>query len=287
MTKLPLRLAALASILALTAAACGNDNDDNPAQEASDTTAAASATTAHAEEEMMPLPDFAKSFKTAFTSPASGVKVTDNILKVRVAASGFELNCDQAGKPVVAGKGHYHLLIDKSLVNMYCAPDATVSMQNVKPGTHELEVIPAINDHAEVHEGAQTIKFDYEPTNPLPVITDETTTAKPTIKILSPKPGETLRGAFDVVVEIANFKSNCDLFGKPGVAGYGHWHVNLDSSTGPMMGMGSMLGMSCEKTFHATTEGLKTGETHTVIALLTDNGHAPLNIEDKVEVKIG
>ena len=56
-----------------------------------------------------------------------------------------------------------------------------------------------------------------------------------------------------------------------------------------MMGMGTMLGMSCQRTFHATTAGLKAGQTHTLIALLTDDGHAPLNppVESKVEVKIG
>lgn len=284
MTKPPVRLAMLAVAIALVAAACGSDDNGVIADQSSTT---ASPSTTAGEEEMMPLPEFAKAYKTTFTSPASGLKLTDNTLKVSVAAAGYDLSCDQAGKPVIPGKGHYHLLLDKSLVDMYCTPEAEVSMQNVKPGMHELEVVPAINDHEEVMEGAQTIEFDYEPTNPMPVITDKTSTAKPAIKILSPKPGDTVSGAFDVVVDISNFGPSCDLFGKPGVAGYAHWHVNLDSSTGPMMGMGTMLGMSCEKVFHASTEGLKTGETHTVIALLTDNGHAPLEIEDKVEVKIG
>lgn len=288
MSKLPFRLAVLAVAIALVAAACGSDDDNDQAASSTSTTEkASSSTTMAGDEEMMPLPDFAKAFKTSFTSPADGFKLTDNTLKVSVAASGFEMSCDQAGKPVIPGVAHYHLLLDKSLINMYCTPDAEVSMQNVKPGMHELEVIPAINDHAEVHDGAQIIKFDYEPTSPMPVITDETSSAKPSIKITSPKPGETVKGAFDVVVDISNFEPSCDLFGKPAVAGYGHWHVNLDSSTGPMMGMGTMLGMSCEKVFHATTDGLKTGETHSVIALLTDNGHAPLEIEDKVEVTIG
>jgi len=73
------------------------------------------------------------------------------------------------------------------------------------------------------------------------------------------------------------------------VAGYGHWHANLDTSSGAMMGMGSMLGMSCTTTFHGTTTGLQPGETHTLIALPVDNGHAPLTpaAEDKVDVRIG
>ena len=56
-----------------------------------------------------------------------------------------------------------------------------------------------------------------------------------------------------------------------------------------MGGMGSMAGMSCTNVLHTTTQGLKSGATHTLIALLADDSHAPLNppVEDKVEVKIG
>jgi len=73
------------------------------------------------------------------------------------------------------------------------------------------------------------------------------------------------------------------------VTRYGHWHLNLDSMSGPMMGMGTMLGMSCTMTFQATTQGLKAGQTHTLIALLTDNGHAPLHppVASEVTVMIG
>jgi hypothetical protein len=181
------------------------------------------------------------------------------------------------------------VLLDRSLVDMYCTPEATISLQNVEPGAHELEVVPAINDHAEVLDNAEVIEFDYQPTNPLPEITDATPTGTPSIKIVSPKPGDVVSGDFDVVVEIANFAPSCALYGKPGVAGFGHWHVNLDTDTGPMMGMGTMLGMSCETVFHASTAGLNAGDTHSVIALLVDNGHAPFSpgIKDAVEVTVG
>jgi hypothetical protein len=228
-------------------------------------------------------------YHTAFVSPADGVKVTGNDLAVKVMVSGYTDSCDWAGKPPQQGVGHYHLLLDKALINMYCSPDAIVALQNVKPGMHKLEVLPALNDHAEVEANGQTINFDYEPTSPPTALTDLTFPAKPSIKILSPKPGQTVTGTFDVTVEINNFKSACDLLGKPDLAGYGHWHLNLDSMTGPMMGMGTMLGMSCTTTFHATTVGLHSGDTHTLITLLVDNGHAPLNppVDDKVDVTIG
>ena len=241
---------------------------------------------------MMQLPPYAKDMKIAqitIVSPAAGKMVTDNALTVAVAATGYTLNCDLAGKANQQRIGHYHVLLDKSLVNMYCTPTATISMQNMSRGMHTLTVVPALNDHSEVEDNAKSITFDYEPTNPLPAITDATRAGKPSITILSPKSGDTVSGSFDIVVQVQNYHLSCDLMGKPDVAGYGHWHATLDTMSGPMMGMGTMLGMSCATTFHATTAGLKAGETHTIIALLTDNGHAPLNpaVDSQVTVKIG
>jgi len=290
MIRSRLRLVALAGAAAFTAAACGTSSH-NPAVSAPPTTvaatSAASATTMPGE---MALPPGAENMKVAITSPATGTKVTDNAVTLGVSTSGYTDTCDLAGKPQVdTTSGHYHVLIDKSLVNMYCTPTAAVSMQNVKPGMHTLTVVPALNDHAEVTPNAQSITVDYEPTSPLPEITDTTSAGAPSIKIVSPANGTTVSGPFDVTVQITNFHASCDLFGKPGVAGYGHWHLNLDSLSGPMMGMAGMMGMSCANVIHLTTTGLKSGEHHTFIAVLVDNSHAPLNptISDKIDVTIG
>src|SRR5258708_4216064 len=110
------------------------------------------------------------------------------------------------------------------------------------------------------------------------------------VAITSPASGtKVTSNAVTLKVAATGYQGTCDLPGKPGVAGYGHWHVNADSSTGPMMGMGPMFGMTCARVFHATTDGLKSGDKHSIIALLVDNGHAPLMPanEDKVEVTIG
>jgi hypothetical protein len=271
----------LVGALALLAAACGGSSH-NP-------TVSAPASTGTTATTMMALPSFAMGYHTSFASPADGIKVTSNELPVSVNLTGYTDSCDWAGKPVQQGFAHYHLLLDKSLINMYCTPNAMVSMQNVKPGMHKLTVVPALNDHAEVEENGQTVAFDYEPTSPLPELTDLTSTGGPSIKIVSPTSGQTVTGSFDVTVQITNFKESCDLFGKPGLAGFGHWHLNYDSTTSGMMGMGSMQGMSCTTTLRASTVGLKSGETHSLIALLVDNGHAPLNpaVQDKVDVTIG
>jgi hypothetical protein len=275
----------LVGAIALLAAACGSS-----AKTATPATAPASTASAGGSPTtMMAMPAYAMSYHTSFASPADGVKVTGNELAVSVNVTGYTDSCDWAGKPVQQGVGHYHLLLDKALVNMYCTPSATVSMQNVKPGMHKLTVVPALNDHNEVDENGQTISFDYEPTSPMPQLTDQTFPSPPSIKILSPKSGDTISGPFDVTVQINNFKPSCDLFGKPDVAGYGHWHLNFDTTSGAMNGMGSMGGMSCTATVHTSTVGLTAGQTHSLIAILVDDGHAPLNpaIVDKVDVTIG
>jgi len=282
MKLVSLRIFAPLVLLVWLIAACGG----NPGSSTTNPAAAPSPT--HAPM-MMNLPAYAKDYKISITSPTSGTKVTANTVTVTVATTGYTPTCALAGKADQPGTGHYHVLLDKSLVNMYCTSAATISMQNVSAGMHTLTAVPTLNDHSEIEENATSITIDYEPVHPLPAITDATFSGAPTITILSPKDGATVAGSFDVVVKVQNFHLNCDLMGKPDVSRYGHWHLNLDSMTGPMMGMGTMLGMSCATVFHSTTQGLQAGQTHTIIALLTDNGHAPLHpaVASEVTVTIG
>jgi hypothetical protein len=238
---------------------------------------------------MMTEPAYAMMYQTSFVSPASGIRVTGNVLSVAVKVTGFTDSCATAGKPLQEGLGHYHLLLDHSLINMYCTPHATVSLQNVKPGMHQLTVVPALNDHSEVEANGQTISFDYQPVSPLADIIGASFPGPPSIKILSPRNGATVSGTFPVRVEITNFHPSCDLYGKADVGGYGHWHLNHDGMSGPMMGMGTMMGMSCATTFMASTAGFAPGSTHTLIALLVGDSHAPLmpSVDDMVKVTIG
>lgn len=278
-------LLSLVAVVAFVAATCGDDDDESePTVRPSD---AAAGTTAAAADEMQPPPG-AEDMKVEIMSPASGATVTENSVALKVEATGFDLACDLAGKPNQDGKGHYHVLIDKALVNMYCTAGAEVSMQNLEPGMHTIAVVPALNDHAEVLDNETEVEFNYQPTSPLAVIADITGLGEPSIKILEPKPGATVSGDFDVVIEVSDFNLNCGLLGKPDVAGYGHWHLNLDTTTGPMMGMATMVGMSCEKTFRMSAAGLTPRSTHSIMALLTDNQHVPLmpEVSDKVDVVI-
>ena len=239
----------------------------------------------HMQMEMQPGAD---KMKVSVRSPTDGAKITGDNVTLQVVTTGFTNRCDLAGKPDLAGTGHYHVLLDKALVDMYCTDRATVSMSGVKPGAHTLTVVPAQNDHTEIEHNAASVKLDYAPASPKPLVRGAAPAGKAAIKIVSPKPGQTVSGSFDVTVRVSNFDLTCDEMGKPDVPGHGHWHLNFDTMKGPMMGMMTMAGMSCERTLHASTAGLKPGSSHQLIALLADNLHAPLMpaIADSVEVKV-
>ena len=240
-----------------------------------------------AQEHMMIQPGGEK-MKVSVLSPKDGSKITANTVPLRVATTGFRNSCALSGKPSQEGRGHYHVLLDKTLVNMFCTETARISLQNVKPGRHTVTVVPAQNDHSEIEANATSIQIDYAPSREMPAETGRPAAAAPMIRIVSPKSGAAVSGSFDVVVEVTNFTLSCPLFGKPDLPGYGHWHLNWDATTGPMMGMMTMAGMSCRQTFRASTAGFKPGSSHTLIALLAGNSHEPLmpEVADRVPVTV-
>src|SRR5712691_3813690 len=131
------RILGLAAAVPLLALACGGGGQ----------TASTPKPTPHEAMEMQP---GAENMKVAISSPANGTMVTANQVTLQVSPTGFQATCDQAGKPNQQGFGHYHVELDKALVNMFCTPQAVISMQNVKPGMHTLTVLPTQNDHAEI-----------------------------------------------------------------------------------------------------------------------------------------
>jgi hypothetical protein len=240
------------------------------------------------EEMAMQMQPGADRMKVTIKSPGDGSAITGDKIALRVATTGFNNRCDLAGTPNQTGTGHYHVLLDKSLVNMYCSDRAAVSLEGVKPGRHTLTAVPAQNDHAEVEKNAASVTIDYQPAHPQPAPKVTAPAGTPSVKIVSPKPGETISGWFPVKIEVQGFTLTCDEMGKPDVPGHGHWHLNFDTMKGPMMGMMTMAAMNCERTLQASTAGLKPGSTHKLIALLADNAHAPLMpvVADSVDVRV-
>ena len=282
-----------AAALALVAAACGSSGSPSAAGAHSKSPMPEMSSSMPMASPSMPmtsgmLPAGAKHMHVAITSPMTGMKVTGNSITVHVAVTGYTDTCALAGRPLMKPMmgmmtGHYHVLLDGSLINMYCTPTAVVSLQNVKPGMHTLTVVPALDDHAQVTASARSVMFDYAPATPLPALAGMMTMGKPSITIVSPKPGATVSGNFTVRVRVKDYHLSSALYGKPNLHGWGHWHLNLDTATGGMMGM------SGTHSIRVSTEGLKPGSTHTLIALLVDNLHVPLMpmVASEVKVRIG
>ena len=227
--------------------------------------------------------DAAPAMVVEVSGPESGAVVTDNEVALSVTPVGYELN-GHAGTPAVDGEGHYHVMLDGGLINVFTTHDAVVSLQNVAPGPHTLMVVPAMNDHMPVSEGAAAIDFEYQPTEALPEITaTETSGAAPTITIESPAAGETVSGDVTFSVSTTDLELSDALLGKPNVDGYGHWHLFVDA----VEGMGTMMGMSGSDTITVSTDALSPG-THTFFAVLVDNLHAPFDppIATMVEVEV-
>src|SRR5262249_38934779 len=108
------------------------------------------------------LPMGAKHMKVTITSPMTGMKVTGNSVTVHVQVTGYKDTCAMAGRPLMGGMeatatGHYHVLLDGALINMFCTPAAVVSLQNVKPGMHTLTVVPSLDDHSQVNASARPL----------------------------------------------------------------------------------------------------------------------------------
>jgi hypothetical protein len=212
--------------------------------------------------------------KLTVLAPKTGTVLTSNSLSTLVSITHFKVDCRFAGTANRMGIGHYHIELDKSLVNMICGPRSSVSMLNVAPGKHTVQFIPAENDHADDMKAMKQISFTYKPSSPLSAAKPLSFPGKPSVSVVSPKPGSTVHGSFNLVVAVKNFKLSCALYGKAPVKGYGHWHANVDTTTMGMMGMGTMLGMSCANSFHVSLAGIKPGQ-HKFIAILEDNTHAP------------
>lgn len=213
--------------------------------------------------------------------PAVGQVITDPIMPVYVRTSGFQLDARYAGTPVREGVGHFHTIIDGHLIDM--SPSVrngnrdTISMVGLEPGPHVLTIVPAWNDHMEVMSAAVNVPFTYAGPY-LPEPAGYTGPDAATIALTGPTDGSTIQGSsFDLTADIQNFVLCGDCYGKPNVAGEGHWHIFLDLPMGamdPMSMMPHMMTMASDATQTVSLKGVTSGQ-HTFTAVLVGNDHMP------------
>jgi plastocyanin len=98
----------------------------------------------------------------------------------------------------------------------------------------------ASNSHVPMMDTAQVVRIDFQPALPVPLPTTNYT-GDPGLTLVSPQDGDTVSSAFDVQVQPSNFLATTGLEGKTNVAGYGHYHVWVDTEEMPASLAGLVL----------------------------------------------
>ena len=204
--------------------------------------------------------------------PAPGEAITTSTLPLQLIASGYRVDARYAGTADLAYVGHYHEILDGSLIDMTPLRDGnrdTVSMLGVASGPHVLTLVPANNDHNVVMPAAVNIPFTYAgPYLPLPP--PARFADPPSISITSPANGSTVQGSsFYMSANATNFELCQECFGKANIAGVGHWHIFLDQPT-----MAHMLTMAGGTTQEVSLVAVTPG-WHTFYAVLVNDHHMP------------
>jgi hypothetical protein len=209
-------------------------------------------------------------------APIDGAVITSSTITVQVAVQNYTLSCPFIGKSGPMGVGHWHLHLDgvemndmlTGLVDMECTTQHLLNLQAVAPGWHTLQVVLASSQHMELQnpEAFASIKFYYNP--PLPAIS-----------IPVPPNGTPVSAGmkFRVQLQVTNFFTSEDYFGKVLIPGFGHWHLYVDGYNSGLA-MGNMVDMGGGTTDWVDTTGLAPGP-HTLWARLVDNYHMPLNMD--------
>ena len=295
-----LRVPLIAAIMALVLAswACGSERSD--VAEPNDQPQAAQAEPASLHEDTdaadeVPVGEHsgnrqpgAEDMRVAVLSPIDGSTFSGNTIALRTDVNGFDLSCDGLGKNDRTGQGHLHVYLDDVLVNYFCTQAIDISMQNKEPGAHTLKVVPAQNSHTEIEENAETIELTWSPTSPPPVVQPANFGGEPSVQILDPQPDADITGGKTTVrLNVKSFNLSCDLMGKDGVEGYGHWHAHLATGEADQGHAGNLLKMGCSDAFELSTAGLEKGAIYTLVVQLTENGHAPIDgASDSIQFRV-
>jgi hypothetical protein len=206
-------------------------------------------------------------------TPVAGQVITGPTLDLHVRARGYRIDARYAGTPVRARIGHYHEIIDGHLIDMPPFIDGahdTIPMVGLVPGPHVLTIVPTTNDHMELTDKAVNVPFTYAGPY-LPEPAGYTGAGTPSIALTAPADGSTVRGeSFSLGADISNFVLCGECFGKPNVAGEGHWHIFLDQAV-----MSHMLTMAGDTTQTVSLKAISPG-WHTFIAVLVGNDHMPI-----------
>lgn len=177
-------------------------------------------------------------------SPQSGNTIEASNITIEVKIENFTVDCSLLGAPDQEGVGHILAFVDGAtvaqLTNFYCGETFTIPGDGLTPGGHDIAVVLASNSHVPMMDTAQVIRIDYQPALPAPLPV-ENYTGDPGVTLISPQDGDTVSSTFDVQVQPSNLIASAALVGKTNVAGYGHYHVWVDTEEMPSSLAGLVL----------------------------------------------
>jgi azurin len=177
-------------------------------------------------------------------SPSDGATIDTNDILVSLNVSNFTIDAASSGAADQDGVGQVLVFLDGAtvaqLTNIYGTSSIIIPGEGLAAGQHQLAIVLASNTHVPNMDTAQMVTIDYQPVQPLPLPVANYTGA-PSVTLVSPTDGATVPPQFDVQVQPQNFSPTTGLEGKTNVAGYGHYHVWVDTAEMPSSLAGLVL----------------------------------------------
>jgi plastocyanin len=165
-------------------------------------------------------------------TPTDGAKITTNDIDVQLKVSDLKLDPAAFGRPDQAGVGEVLAFVDGAtiaqLTNFYSTDAFTIAGEGLTPGKHTLTFVLASSTHVPMMDTAKQITIDFAPPAPAP-LPAENYTGAPSVTLNSPQDGATVPPSFPVKLTPEYFTPDAGLEGKTNVAGFGHYHVWVDS----------------------------------------------------------
>jgi hypothetical protein len=139
----------------------------------------------------------------------------------------------------------------------------------------------ASNTHMDMEDTVTSITLNYQPLTAEPAPQPTSASGAPEVAIAWPPNGAVLGPQFTLQLKRNNFTPALELEGKPNRAGFGHYHVFVDTDmagagmSNGMMSMAGMVGMPGSDSVPLDLHAWPNGQ-HTITVEMVQNDHTPI-----------